>query len=636
MTVKSLRTLKVARTKPAIAAVLAGIVAGIMYGATLLPGLDLGDTASFQTLVTQPLLVPRNAYPLYFALGKVFVLVFGHDNPAFAMNVLSAAAGLVAVAASAWLACALSGRALAGLWSALLLAGSYTFWSQAVIAEVYALEALFIALVLTAALAWWRVPTGRRLAVLYGIYALSFGNHLSMILFAPALVWLLWCGRRRASLDPFSLRAIAMAALIAAIGAMQYGWNLSGLWLLSAPHPPLSELLRTFWFDVTKSDWRATLVGTVPVAQWGNRMSMYWWDLQQQFGIAGVVLAAAGLALLLRRSLAVGVAFALAYIVTFGFAFIYNVGDTHVFLLPSHQLLALCAGIGAGTLLAATERTRIRWLVVFALFALPAWRIADTWPAVDRTGDRRAEEYAVAALAGLSPESTVYIGDLNWQTQNAVDYQVALHRPEIPRAFTAQVLWHLPEFVRRNQQLGRQVVVTRPAAEVIASAYGPMFKIAPDPREPTPSFELVGRVAPGTPYVLVLMTPLPELVYDRDAVARITHALTGQAVPHARYTVMAGLAGAPPQVRRVGNWPFRVSAELAGHRFEIRIESWLPADTMRRGGFGHVIVDRRHALTLERGANLGIFDQDGRLLKTANQGGSFTVQPRYVVAEVLR
>ncbi|MGE5813057.1 MAG: hypothetical protein ACM36C_01095, partial [Acidobacteriota bacterium] len=62
----------------------------------------------------------------------------------------------------------------------------------------------------------------------------------------------------------------------------------------------------------------------------------------------------------------------------------------------------------------------------------------------------------------------------------------------------------------------------------------------------------------------------------------------------------------------------------------------LPADTMRRAGFGHVIVDRTHALTLERGANLGVFDRNGRLRSAANQGGSFAVQPRYVIPEVLR
>ena len=38
------------------------------------------------------------------------------------------------------------------------------------------------------------------------------------------------------------------------------------------------------------------------------------------------------------------------------------------------------------------------------------------------------------------------------------------------------------------------------------------------------------------------------------------------------------------------------------------MESWLPTDTIRRAGFGHVIVDGRHALTLERGISFMALD----------------------------
>ncbi len=44
-----------------------------LYRATLLPGFDFGDTASFQTMAGSPLITPRDGYPLYFALGSLFV-----------------------------------------------------------------------------------------------------------------------------------------------------------------------------------------------------------------------------------------------------------------------------------------------------------------------------------------------------------------------------------------------------------------------------------------------------------------------------------------------------------------------------------------------------------------------------------
>ncbi len=622
-----------ARHLPAwLAAFVAAAVAAVLYFKTVLPGLDLGDTASFQTIVTLPVIVPRHAYPLYFALGKLTLALLGGE-PSHALNVLSAFAGVVAVAMFAALAWSLTRHATGGLWAALLFAGSYTFWSQALIAEVYTLEAFFISVVLIAALAWWRRPTAGRLAVLYAIYALSFGNHLSMILLAPALTWLLWCGRRRATLDPFSARGIALATVLAAAGAVQYGWNVYGLWTLSLPRPPASELLATFWFDVTKSDWRATLVGTVPLAQWSRRLAMYWWDLRQQFGVGGIAIATIGAVALVRSARTVGVAFTLAYLVTVGFALIYNVGDTHVFLLPSHQIVAAFAACGVALLLRMAAGLRREWraVCVAALFVIPLWRMWDTWPAVDRSQDQRGDRYANAAVAGLQASSSVYLADLNWQTQNAVGYELTVHQPALPRVFVADVLWHFPEFVARNRELGREIVLTKDAADAVVAVYGTLFPIQPDERERVDSVSRTADVPRGTPYVLVVMTPLPELVYNAREVAAVARTLAGVDIPRARYTVIAGRSGAPPTLNVSAATPYRTQTMLGGHRFDIRIESWLPYDTMRRAGFGHVIVDGRHELTLERGANLGIFDGAGALKASANQGGSFALQPRCVI-----
>ena len=36
----------------------------------------------------------------------------------------------------------------------------------------------------------------------------------------------------------------------------------------------------------------------------------------------------------------------------------------------------------------------------------------------------------------------------------------------------------------------------------------------------------------------------------------------------------------------------------------VRMDSWLPDDTFRRGGFGHVLRGREHVLIVERGISL--------------------------------
>jgi hypothetical protein len=324
----------------------------------------------------------------------------------------------------------------------------------------------------------------------------------------------------------------------------------------------------------------------------------------------------------------------MAYVTTLGFAFFYNVGDTHVFLLPSHLLVALAAGIGVAWLLSVSGSLRgaARAACAVLLLAVPVARIADTAPAVDRSQDRRAEAYAASLVAGLTPENSIAVTDLNWQLANALGYYGTVHRPELPRTHSAAVLWRLPDLVRRNHELGRDVVLTAAAADQLEQTYGSFFPVGPDPRVAVPPLEELLRVDPGTPYVLAWLTPLPSVPVDQAQLERASLALSGRTLPQGRYVVMVGVAGAPPVVVHASDRPFRVKALVGGAlRVDARIEAWLTFDTMRRAGFGHVIVNGRHALTMERGLSFVVLDERGRAERIAYAGGIFAPQPRYLI-----
>src|SRR5204862_2789979 len=128
-----------------------------------------------------------DGYPLYTAIGTVFHWVV-RGTPAHALNLASAVEGAIACAVIVLVGVELSASAAAATAAALLFATSYTFWSQSIIAEVYALHLIFVALTVLLAAQWQRRPTLARLALLFATYALGFGNHLSMILLAPGLV----------------------------------------------------------------------------------------------------------------------------------------------------------------------------------------------------------------------------------------------------------------------------------------------------------------------------------------------------------------------------------------------------------------------------------------------------------------
>jgi hypothetical protein len=356
-------------------------VALLCYYATLLPGLDLGDSASFQTAVGYLTLTPRQAYPLTTRWKRVRVAAPG--EPA-RLNLASAVFGALAVGVVTALGARLTESRLAGVAAGLFLAFSYTFWSQAITAEVYTLHLFIVGAAALALLLWAERPTTGRLSAFYALYAVGFGNHLSMVLWLPAFTAFLLLKRREGPADPLRPRMLAMAAASAAAGALQYAWNFRGLWVDLEPPSSLAEAVGKFWFDVTKADWRETIVGTVSAAGLESRPAMHWFDLQQQFGLPGIAFAAAGALYIVIRWPARGILLLLAYAANLIFAWNYNVGDVYVFFLPAHYVLALCAGGGVAALMWVLSRWSNRTLGLAAgvtCLAYPVWRGYDTFPA---------------------------------------------------------------------------------------------------------------------------------------------------------------------------------------------------------------------------------------------------------------
>ncbi|MGE5245070.1 MAG: protein O-mannosyl-transferase family [Betaproteobacteria bacterium] len=628
------------RLRRSLAALAVVAVAFPLYRATLLPGFDFGDTGSFQTAAGEPTITPRDGYPLYFALGDVFVWTLGGDH-AHALNLASAVEGALACGLLALAGAALSGSAAAGAAAALLFAGSYTFWSQSIIAEVYSLHILLLSLTLLLLLAWQRRPTMGRLAWFFAAYALGFGNHLSMILLAPACTAFLLVSAPRGWRSMFAPRVVALAVALATLGAMQYLWNLRELWLWPNQPHGIVDALETFWFDVTKTDWRATTVLHVPASMLGDRAAMYWFDLRQQFGW-GWLLAPVGLVRLWTTDWRRALLLALMYVVNFAFAFGYNVGDTHVFYLPSHAVVALLCAPGIAWIGdAAAVRARDRRMAVTAAAVLAAYagfRMYDDYPALDRSRDTRPTEVLSRLTAGLDPIHDVLLEDLNWQLQNGLSYFGKEVHPELVYARLPDVLLYAPALVRDNLRAGRDVVVSPRAREALAAAYGPLLPTEPDPRVQAPTADrLVSGLSAGTRYVLCVLKPTREFRLDRADVESALRRLAGSpvALPAEDYVAVAGVTGRMPSLVRGSSRPFRARLALEGLPVDIRMESWLSMDTIRRMGFAQVVAARRHALIAERGVSFVAVDAEGRPMRSGYEAGIFARQPRYLIARAI-
>ena len=441
------------------AALGAGGVALLVYGLTLAPSIVQGDSAEL-TVAAHSLGVPHSTgYPLYMLLGWVFTHLAPLGDVAARMNLFSA----VCAAAAVGVAAALAGRLLratwAGLGAALLFGFSLTFWSQAVVAEVYALHVLLTGSVILCLLAW---DAGRGTGWLRGaalLYGLCFTHHLSSLFLAPALLWLVFTSRRRAEFRrelrwtlPLFLVALLLYAYLplAARRNPAVNWNDPVNWDNFLYH----VLGRQYRGRMFQGGLGAALtrfqqyVGPVGPDTVGH--------LQSQFSPLLLPLALVGLVGLLRRQPRWGW-FTLLWAGPIVFwAVNYAIPDIDAYFLGAHLVVAIWIAAGAREVAvqaahrlrcrltrakdaAATARgsgraaphLAYRLAALLTVTALPASALAGNWERSDRSRDRLALTYGRAVLESLAPDALLIAGGDNDLYPALYAREIEQRRPDV-------------------------------------------------------------------------------------------------------------------------------------------------------------------------------------------------------------
>jgi hypothetical protein len=394
-----------------------GVAVFAVYAATLAPGLtwanggaDGGDliTAAATAGVAHP-----SGYPTYLLLVRLFLAV-PLGSLAFRANLFSAVCAALAAAMTTLLVnqCSAAPRRFAlagGLVAGFAFALSPVLWSQAVIAEVYALHVLLISLILLS------LPlSGRPTApghsgqdyVAGALFGLALGNHLTTaLLFPPWLLFSMWAEGRWQPRRLFR-RLAALAA-----GLLVYAY----LPISASRHPAVNWGLPVdwagFWWVVSGVPYRALAFG-LPSGYVLNRVSGWAGLIIAQFGLVGMMVAFYGLffgqASNGRVKLVTGW-LALAFSI---FAIGYNTADSYAYLLPAFLALALWLGLGLASALAALGRFHARRPARLALAAglvvTLAYDAVKDLPGVDASRDQAAEAFGQAVMQQAPADGLIF------------------------------------------------------------------------------------------------------------------------------------------------------------------------------------------------------------------------------------
>ena len=213
----------------------------------------------------------------------------------------------------------------------------------------------------------------------------------------------------------------------------------------------------------------------------------------------------------------------LLYAANLAFAWTYNVGDAYIFFLPSHYVVALCAGAGIAGHCRSRQRdcpiARSPQPRVALLLLYPVWRGYDTFPAAGSKLGHRAvrllDEFAESiGDFPARPQDAVLGLDANWQVQNAVEYYMRERKPEFVWFVTEQLEWleegdrlrRFGRFVAANADIGRSMHRdrARPRRCVQHRRPRPRSDASESPTSRS-SAKRIESVRPGTPYVLAVL-----------------------------------------------------------------------------------------------------------------------------------
>ena len=140
----------------ALIALLCALTSLALYAATAAPSVAtlFDDSLEFHVILPTLGIAHPSGYPLYTLLGKLFTLFLPFRDPAGRANLLSALAAALTVGLLYLIAHRLAGSRSAALTATAAFAISPAWWSQATIAEVYALHGLLVVLFISCLLRW--------------------------------------------------------------------------------------------------------------------------------------------------------------------------------------------------------------------------------------------------------------------------------------------------------------------------------------------------------------------------------------------------------------------------------------------------------------------------------------------------
>lgn len=376
---------------------------------TLAPTVGFIDSGELAAVAITLGIAHPTGYPLFTIVGRLFSLVPVAGEEIVRLNILSAvnvATGIV-LFFFFLLEFLDNGKKknsglIAASFSSLSLAFSQTVWSQAVVVEVYSLHIVFLSLILllfTKAI-WTDEP--RWWISFAFITGLSFTNHMTTLLLAPALLF--WFIVEH-GLNRSAFKKMVQLTLPFLVGLSLYLFLL----IRASQHPLLNwgnpQTLEKFWWHIGGKQFRVWMFSSNAAAQ--KQLNHFFERLPEEFFYIPLLFAIIGAIVLLFSDRRKFIVVLLLFAGCIGYSINYDIHDIDSYFILAFIAVAVASAFGIKKFLEQTSVRIGQWIAVGLLLICCALQVRANWRMVDQSENYLVEDYTKTILMNLPQRSII-------------------------------------------------------------------------------------------------------------------------------------------------------------------------------------------------------------------------------------
>lgn len=393
----------------------------MVYLLTLTPTIYNLDSAELTVAAATAGLTRSTGYPLYLMLGHLWSYIPIGDI-GYRLNLFSAFNGAFTI----MLTERILRRLGPGSWPTFgalgLLACGVYFWSLSLIAEVYTLHTVLMALMILLLLRWADQPSAQKLALVGLVTGLSMGHHAATVLLIPGVVFYVLTTAPRMALHwrsmIFVAGAFAMGLAVYLYLPLRYTanppFNYAGLYDSSGVFEPINlHTIQGLWWLVSGQAFVSHMLVYSELNLW-RELTQFGTYVWQSFFAVGVGPALVGIVVLARHNWRLCTMLGLMFTVHAAFYLGYRVIDKETMFLPTFLIWAIWLGVGYQWLLTWIQEDRQSqgamlevWFLRVGMAAAVGVAIVWNWPLVDRADDWSVRERSEQMLEQVQPDALI-------------------------------------------------------------------------------------------------------------------------------------------------------------------------------------------------------------------------------------